>query len=178
MKQKNLIPWLLLCLLPLLSGCKDDPGDELIWDFNTRSVMLKVVNASDQNLLDENTPGGWKAEDVTATYKDRSFECAVVDDPQNEPYLGEWTRYLPGFLYGLRTSTITKDRILYFGDFSPTNNYLNTPITYHWPDGTSTVITFDFFIVWITKKNPQVVYKCYLDGKELPIEKGVITIQK
>ena len=73
MKTKTLTYWLILCLLPILSGC--DNGEDIIWDFNTRSIMLKVVNASGQNMLDESTANGWKAEDISATYKDENYHC-------------------------------------------------------------------------------------------------------
>lgn len=176
MKTNFFTYWLILCLLPILSGC--DNGEDIIWDFNTQSVMLKVVNASGQNMLDETTANGWKAEDISATYKDESYPCTIVDEPLYQPQSDIPTRYLPAFMRGLRTSTEKQNRILYFGDFTPTNNYKDTPITYHWPDGTTTTITFDFYITWKSKKDPVVTFKCYLNGKELPQDKGVITIQK
>lgn len=176
MKTKTLTYWLILCLLPILSGC--DNGEDIIWDFNTRSIMLKVVNASGQNMLDESTANGWKAEDISATYKDENYPCAIVDDPLYEPNSGIQTRDMPAFMLGLRTSTEKQNRILYFGDFTPTNYYQNTPITYHWPDGTTTTITFDFYIIWKSKNDPVAVFKCYQNGKELTQDKGVITIQK
>ncbi len=178
MKTRFFTYWLILCLLPILSSCEKEEEGDLIWDFSTRSIMLKVVNASGQNMLDESTANGWKAEDISATYKDESYPCTIVDEPLYQPQSDIPTRYLPAFMRGLRTSTEKQNRILYFGDFTPTNNYKDTPITYHWPDGTTTTITFDFYITWKSKKDPVVTFKCYLNGKELPQDKGVITIQK
>lgn len=178
MKTNFFTYWLILCLLPILSSCEKEEEGDLIWDFSTRSIMLKVVNASGQNMLDESTTNGWKAEDISATYKDESYPCTIVDEPLYQPQSDIPTRYLPAFMRGLRTSTEKQNRILYFGDFTPTNNYKDTPITYHWPDGTTTTITFDFYITWKSKKDPVVTFKCYLNGKELPQDKGVITIQK
>lgn len=178
MKTNFFTYWLILCLLPILSSCEKEEEGDLIWDFSTRSIMLKVVNASGQNMLDESTANGWKAEDISATYKDESYPCTIVDEPLYQPQSDIPTRYLPAFMRGLRTSTEKQNRILYFGDFTPTNNYKDTPITYHWPDGTTTTITFDFYITWKSKKDPVVTFKCYLNGKELPQDKGVITIQK
>lgn len=178
MKTRFFTYWLILCLLPILSSCEKEEEGDLIWDFSTRSIMLKVVNASGQNMLNESTANGWKAEDISATYKDESYPCTIVDEPLYQPQSDIPTRYLPAFMRGLRTSTEKQNRILYFGDFTPTNNYKDTPITYHWPDGTTTTITFDFYITWKSKNDPVVTFKCYLNGKELPQDKGVITIQK
>lgn len=178
MKTRFFTYWLILCLLPILSSCEKEEEGDLIWDFSTRSIMLKVVNASGQNMLDESTANGWKAEDISATYKDESYPCTIVDEPLYQPQSDIPTRYLPAFMRGLRTSTEKQNRILYFGDFTPTNNYKDTPITFHWPDGTTTTITFDFYITWKSKNDPVVTFKCYLNGKELPQDKGVITIQK
>ena len=178
MKTRFFTYWLILCLLPILSSCEKEEEGDLIWDFSTRSIMLKVANASGQNMLDESTANGWKAEDISATYKDESYPCTIVDEPLYQPQSDIPTRYLPAFMRGLRTSTEKQNRILYFGDFTPTNNYKDTPITYHWPDGTTTTITFDFYITWKSKNDPVVTFKCYLNGKELPQDKGVITIQK
>lgn len=178
MKTRFFTYWLILCLLPILSSCEKEEEGDLIWDFSTRSIMLKVVNASGQNMLDESTANGWKAEDISATYKDESYPCTIVDEPLYQPQSDIPTRYLPAFMLGLRTSTEKQNRLLYFGDFTPTNNYKDTPITFHWPDGTTTTITFDFYITWKSKNDPVVTFKCYLNGKELPQDKGVITIQK
>lgn len=157
---------LLLCLLPILCGCDKDKGT-MIWDFTPQHFEIKVVDEAGNNLLEPTTDGAWNVEDIIANYKDTDYQCTVVNNPLSEPMTDEITRELPAYMRGLRTAQAGNDRVLFFGDFSPANNYKQIPLILKWPDGSQSTFTFDCYIIWHSEDNPEVVTKLYHEGKEM-----------
>lgn len=162
---------LILCLLPLLSSCdKEEEEGTILWDFSPQHFEFLIVDQNGNNRLDPANENAWKPEDITATYKDENYPCAIVDDPIFQPHSEIITRQLPAFMRGLRTSTEEQNRVLFFGDFSPETNYKKTPLILNWPDGTQTMLTFDCYIIWHSKENPEVVIKLYHEDQEMEMK--------
>lgn len=81
--------YLLLLLLPLLlAACSDEPGGDVIYDYVPVNFTVKVVNASGQNLLDESVPGNILGEEISVTYKDKTYPMEVVNSGRY--YLPYW----------------------------------------------------------------------------------------
>lgn len=81
--------YFLLLLLPLLlAACSDEPGGDVIYDYVPVNFTVKVVNASGQNLLDESVPGNILGEEISVTYKDKTYPMEVVNSGRY--YLPYW----------------------------------------------------------------------------------------
>lgn len=133
MKTKIL---LLLLAFVSLSGC--DRDNRKIWDVEPTVVLIKVVDAKGDNLLDPAHSSPLDVTKIKAIYKGKEYPCN--QDAANEMQTRD---YLPHF-YGLITSKYPeyKDYLLLFGEFDGTLSYENESVTIVWADGSSDNIRF------------------------------------
>ncbi len=167
----------LLLLLPLVSCIKDEPHEDLIWDFVPLSLELKVVDAQGYNLLAPRDGQTWDPTSVVAIYDGKTYPARPREEAERGIYKNA-LRALPVIMYGLtyRTSLppsgapIT-DPLLSFGDFKRDGDGDYT-IELQWRDGTRHTIRIDHHFWFANKHTPRSITKYYIDGTEQPLTNG------
>lgn len=155
--MKRCLPFLLLFVWSCssITPTGNDDEDDVFWDFICWNVGFVVSDSEGNNLLSPDTPGNLLDQGLYVTYRGEKFEL------QQE----ELSRYLPPRTLGLRYRELeTKQTVLYFGEFTPTRNYMGESFVIHWGDGTQDKIEFDLYITW-NKKDPTVHKVVYMNGR-------------
>ena len=154
----------------LLAGCNKIVGDDddIIWDFTCYSVSIYLADSrTGQNLLDPANDGNVLGQEISVEYDGKSYPI-IADSRFNMPgelalrhveYEWQWNEA------NHRYEQITSHH-LEFGEFTPCDDFHGEEFTIHWSDGTSNKVRFDCYIVWKSKKEPEVIRKLWLDGIE------------
>ena len=132
-KTRHLFTDLSLALVTCFTSCHND----VIWDIIPMRIHITVSNAEGQNLLDPTTPNSFNYSDITAVWMGETYTADTISLFDKE-YM---TRMLIGHMHGLVYVIEHGKAQLYFGDLTGHDTFDDEPLTLHWPDGTTDVIT-------------------------------------
>ena len=153
----------------------DNDYDFIIGDFSPLEVLMVVQNADGQNLFDPNTPNNFVGDTIVAEWMGKKYVADTLRCMQTREYIG--------YMYGLVRVQTESDSIpaLYFGEISGHEFYDDAPITIHWPDSSSDVVSITASYKWDEKKSPCDFVRTFkLNGKVVSEGNGFprITIVK
>ena len=122
-----------LCTL-FLVAC--DNGEEAltIWDYSPVVCYVAVEDADGHDLLDPQTEGNILGQDIKADFMGDTYELNA-EVVQTRYYLARFTGLQ--LVYGGDEERY----YLRFGELAGENTYENEPLTLHWGDGSTDVIT-------------------------------------
>ena len=108
-----------------------------IQDWNPINIYIKVSNAEGQNLLDTATPNNFVDKEISAEWMGETYVADTISLWDKQYMTRMYLPKMDGLMY------ITKDgkRVLYFGELAGDGDYDDEPLTIHWPDGSTDVIT-------------------------------------
>ncbi|MBR5234844.1 MAG: hypothetical protein IKV24_01440 [Bacteroidaceae bacterium] len=132
-KQKFFLAVLAIAIAAGLTSCDND----VIWDIVPIRIHITVSNADGQNLLDPTTPNCIDFREVTAEWMGESYAADTISLFEKQ----QTTRLLMAHMHGLVYTIEHGKAQLYFGDLTGHNTFNDEPLTLHWPDGTTDVIT-------------------------------------
>ena len=111
--------------------------DPPIMDWNPINIYVKVTNAEGQNLLDSVTLNNFVDKEISAEWMGETYVADTISLWEKQ----HMTRmYLP-MMNGLMYVTKNGEQMLYFGELAGDGDYDDEPLTIHWPDGSTDVIT-------------------------------------
>ena len=134
MKNKSILMVMLLMVTSSVMFVSCEPP---IQDWNPINIYIKVSNAEGQNLLDITTLNNFADKAISAEWMDETY---VVDTISLWGKQQTTREYLP-MMNGLMYVTKNGERMLYFGELAGDGDYDDEPLTIHWPDGSTDVIT-------------------------------------
>ena len=108
-----------------------------IQDWNPIDIYIKVSNAEGQNLLDTATPNNFVDKEISAEWMGETYVADTISLWEKQ-YMTRM--YLPE-MHGLMYKTKNGEKVLYFGELAGDGDYDDEPLTIHWPDGSTDVIT-------------------------------------
>lgn len=132
-KTRHLFTALALALVTCFTSCDND----VIWDIIPMRIHITVSNAEGQNLLDPTIPNSFNYSGITAEWLGETYTADTISLFDKE-YM---TRMLIGHMHGLVYVIEHGKAQLYFGDLTGHDTFDDEPLTLHWPDGTTDVIT-------------------------------------
>ena len=134
MKNKSLLAAMLLIVTSCVMFVSCDPP---IMDWNPINIYVKVTNAEGQNLLDSVTLNNFVDKEISAEWMGETYVADTISLWEKQ----HMTRmYLP-MMNGLMYVTKNGEQMLYFGELAGDGDYDDEPLTIHWPDGSTDVIT-------------------------------------
>ena len=132
--KKSILKSMLLMVATSVMLVSCDPP---IQDWNPINIYIKVSNAEGQNLLDTATPNNFAEKEISAEWMDETYVADTISLWEKQ----HMTRmYLPK-MHGLMYKTKNGEKVLYFGELAGDGDYEDEPLTIHWPDGSTDVIT-------------------------------------
>ena len=132
--KKSILKSMLLMVATSVMFVSCDPP---IMDWNPINIYVKVTNAEGQNLLDSVTLNNFVDKEISAEWMGDTYIADTVSLWEKQ----HMTRvYLP-MMDGLMYVTKNGEQMLYFGELAGDGDYDDEPLTIHWPDGTTDVIT-------------------------------------
>lgn len=134
MKNKSLLAAMLLMVTSCVMFVSCDPP---IMDWNPIRIYIKVSNAEGQNLLDSVTTNNFLDKEISAEWMDETYVADTISLWEKQ-YMTRM--YLPE-MHGLMYKTKNGEKVLYFGELAGDGDYDDEPLTIHWPDGSTDVIT-------------------------------------
>ena len=132
-KQRHLFTALALALTTCFTSCDND----VIWDIIPMRIHITVSNTDGQNLLDPTTPNNFDYRNITAEWMGETYTADTISLFEKE----NATRMLIGHMHGLVYVVEHGKAQLYFGDLTGHETFDDEPLTLHWPDGSTDVIT-------------------------------------
>ena len=134
MKNKSILMVMLLMVTSSVMFVSCEPP---IQDWNPINIYIKVSNAEGQNLLDTATPDNFVDKEISAEWMGETYVADTISLWEKQ----HMTRmYLPE-MHGLMYKTKNGEKVLYFGELAGDGDYEDEPLTIHWPDGSTDVIT-------------------------------------
>lgn len=155
-KTRHLFTALALALVTCFTSCDND----VIWDIIPMRIHITVSNVEGQNLLDPTTPNSFNYSDITAEWMGETYTADTISLFDKE----HMTRMLIGHMHGLVYVIEHGKAQLYFGDLTGHNTFNDEPLTLHWPDGTTDVITVEASAIE-GPQNVKLKRKFMLNGK-------------
>ena len=134
MKNKSILAAMLLMIASSVMFVACDP---IILDWAPINIYVKVSNAEGQNLLDSTTPNNFVDKEISAEWMEETYIADTISWFEKQFMTRE---YLP-IMNGLMHVTKNGEPMLYFGELAGDGDYDDEPITIHWPDGSTDVIT-------------------------------------
>ena len=132
--KKSILKSMLLMVATSVMLVSCDPP---IMDWYPIRIYIKVSNAEGQNLLDSVTPNNFLDKEISAEWMDETYVADTISLWEKQ----HMTRmYLPE-MHGLMYKTKNGEKVLYFGELAGDGDYDDEPLTIHWPDGSTDVIT-------------------------------------
>lgn len=109
----------------------------VIQDWAPIDVYVKVSNAEGQNLLDSVTPNNFVNKEISAEWMGETYVADTISWREKQHMTRTYLPMMNGLMY------VTKDgeQMLYFGELAGDGDYDDEPLTIHWPDGSTDVIT-------------------------------------
>lgn len=156
-KQKFFFSVLAIVMAAGLTSCDSDNKKYLEWDISPMYIRIIVSNADGQNLLDPAIPNSFDYHDITAEWMGKSYTADTNKMQQT-------TRILIAQIHGLQYFVEHGKAQLYFGDLTGHDTFNDEPLTLHWPDGTTDVITVEASAIE-GPKNVKLKRKFKLNGK-------------
>ena len=135
MKNKSLLAAMLLMVTSGVMIVACNPF--IIQDWAPINVYIKVSNAEGQNLLNPATPNNFVDKEISAEWMEETYVADSVSFWEKQHTTREYLPEMKGLMY------VTKDGepMLYFGELAGDGDYNDEPLTIHWPDGSTDVIT-------------------------------------
>ncbi len=124
---------LTVALTSVLISCDND----MIWDIAPIKIFITVSDAEGQDLLNPDTPNSIDYREVTAEWRGETYVGDTISLFTQQPL----TRFLMGHMHGLVYLTEHGKSKLCFGELTGHDTYVDEPLTLHWPDGSTDVIT-------------------------------------
>ena len=132
--KKSILKSMLLMVATSVMLVSCDPP---IMDWNPINIYVKVTNAEGQNLLDSVTLNNFVDKEISAEWMGETYVADTISLWEKQ----HMTRmYLP-MMNGLMYVTKNGEQMLYFGELAGDGDYDDEPLTIHWPDGSTDVIT-------------------------------------
>ena len=132
--KKSILKSMLLMVATSVMLVSCDPP---IQDWNPINIYVKVTNAEGQNLLDSVTLNNFVDKEISAEWMGETYVADTISLWKKQ----HMTRmYLP-MMNGLMYVTKNGEQMLYFGELAGDGDYDDEPLTIHWPDGSTDVIT-------------------------------------
>lgn len=132
--KKSILKSMLLMVATSVMLVSCDPP---IQDWNPINIYVKVTNAEGQNLLDSVTLNNFVDKEISAEWMGETYVADTISLWEKQ----HMTRmYLP-MMNGLMYVTKNGEQMLYFGELAGDGDYDDEPLTIHWPDGSTDVIT-------------------------------------
>ena len=132
--KKSFLKSMLLMVTSCVMFVSCDPP---IMDWNPINIYVKVTNAEGQNLLDSVTLNNFVDKEISAEWMGETYVADTISLWEKQ----HMTRmYLP-MMNGLMYVTKNGEQMLYFGELAGDGDYDDEPLTIHWPDGSTDVIT-------------------------------------
>ena len=158
---------------------KEEPDNDVIWDFVNYSVKFSVTDTQGNDLLDSTNVNNILTDSSKwhVTYNNKNYQLLPqhrIETKCNMPIpLGLRFQQLGSYeeegkfqlwRYGLT-----------FGEFSPTENFKSESFIIHWDESRQTEITFDLYITW-DKGDPTVHKSLSIDSVLQPEDWPVVKI--
>ena len=109
----------------------------IIWDIAPIKIFITVSDSEGQDLLNPDTPKSIDYREVTAEWRGETYVGDTISLFTQQPL----TRFLMGHMHGLVYLTEHGKSKLCFGELTGHDTYVDEPLTLHWPDGSTDVIT-------------------------------------
>ena len=133
--KKSILKSMLLMVTSSITFISCNPF--IIQDWAPIDIYIKVSNAEGQNLLDSTTANSFVGKEISAEWMDETYVADTISLWEKQ----HMTRmYLPK-MHGLMYKTKNGEKVLYFGELAGDGDYDDEPLTIHWPDGSTDVIT-------------------------------------
>ena len=133
--KKSILRSMLLMVVTSLMFISCNPF--IIQDWAPIEIYVKVSNAEGQNLLDSTTLNNFFGEEISAEWRGEAYVADTISLWEKKHMTRE---YLP-MMNGLMYVTKNGEQMLYFGELAGDGDYDDEPLTIHWPDGSTDVIT-------------------------------------
>ena len=137
MKSKSFLAVMLSIVASSVMFVACNPSPLYIQDWVPIDIYVKVANAEGQNLLDTATPNNFVDKEISAEWMRETYIADTVSLWEKQHATRE---YLP-IMNGLMYVTKNGEQMLYFGELAGDGDYDDEPLTIHWPDGSTDVIT-------------------------------------
>ena len=135
MKIKSLLAAMLLMVTSSITFISCNPF--IIQDWAPIDIYIKVSNAEGKNLLDSTTANNFVGKEISAEWMDETYVADTISWREKQYMTRMYRPMMNGLMY------VTKDgeQMLYFGELAGDGDYDDEPLTIHWPDGSTDVIT-------------------------------------
>ena len=135
MKNKSLLASMLLMVASSVMFISCNPF--IIQDWAPIEIYVKVSNGEGQNLLDSTTQNNFLNKEVSAEWRGEAYVADTISWREKQHMTRTYLPMMNGLMY------VTKDgeQMLYFGEIAGDGDYDDEPLTIHWPDGSTDVIT-------------------------------------
>ena len=111
--------------------------DPPIMDWYPIRIYVKISNAEGQNLLDSVTPNNFLDKEISAEWMGDTYIADTVSLWEKQHMTRMYLPVMDGLMYVTRNG----EQMLYFGELAGDGDYDDEPLTIHWPDGSTDVIT-------------------------------------
>ena len=132
--KKSILKSMLLMVATSVMLVSCDPP---IMDWNPINIYIKVSNAEGQNLLDSVTPNNFLDKEISAEWMGDTYIADTVSLWEKQHMTRMYLPVMDGLMYVTRNG----EQMLYFGELAGDGDYDDEPLTIHWPDGSTDVIT-------------------------------------
>jgi hypothetical protein len=152
-------------------GCKkENPGNDMIWDFYPSDISFLLLDRYGDNLFNPQTEGNYLDNEIVAEYNGEKYPLQHPDT-LTRAIPPQWLGLRTGLYYGYAGDDGTP--AVLFGEFSPTadgKGYRGETFTISWGNGSTDEIKFDFYVTWAWDKKkkqniPTVHTKLWIDGE-------------
>ena len=134
MKSKSFLAAMLLMVISSVMLVSCEPP---IQDWYPIDIYIKVFDTEGKNLLDSATPNNFVDKEISAEWMGDTYIADTVSLWEKQHMTRMYLPMMNGLMY------VTKDGepMLYFGELAGDGDYDDEPLTIHWPDGSTDVIT-------------------------------------
>ena len=133
--KKSILKSMLLMVTSSITFISCNPF--IIQDWAPIEIYVKVSNGEGQNLLNPATPNNFVDKEISAEWMEETYVADTISLWEKQHMTRVYLPEMKGLMY------VTKDGepMLYFGELAGDGDYNDEPLTIHWPDGSTDVIT-------------------------------------